>query len=212
MNKKTKGYEAQSRYHLASCAQYGLKVVYLAAGEADYERFKEETGNKSISVTNRMELLGRNGFEKELEEMKRLTEDQQGTHTLSHFPNSTTFWVLQLGLTHAPPIGLIDYEVLLHSSIFGGTFYSSSSWNAAMRRHVVVSNGSWIPLHPSTTTSHPRRDAGELSLGRGKRDVKAVPIGNHGNSNEQSFKDDVSVLLSAVGTGKISVFEESLWP
>lgn len=81
-----------------------------------------------------------------------------------------------------------------------------------MRRHVVVSNGSWIPPHPPTTTSHPRGAEGELSAVRRKMDVNAVPIRNLGNSNEQSFKDDVSVLLGTVGTGKISVFEESLWP
>jgi len=103
-------YANQSANYLSSAVAHNLPLIYLACGnEGDIERFTDSAGNKSIAVTTKNELLFGLGFKDELAEMQALTWDQQG---------------------------LVDYEVLLRSSVFGGTWESSFGWNIAMRRHV----------------------------------------------------------------------------
>jgi hypothetical protein len=84
------------------------------------------TGNdtaaeKGITVTNKDELLAGEEFETERQLMQSMSWDH---------------------------LGMIDYNVLLRSSMFGGMYESSFSWNTALRRHVIVSKGSWEEIAP----------------------------------------------------------------
>ena len=72
-----------------------------------------------MEVTTKNILLEGKGFEKEREELSQMTWDQQG---------------------------LVDYEVMLRASRLGGTWESSFGWNLAMRRHVAMGRGTWVPL------------------------------------------------------------------
>jgi hypothetical protein len=92
-----------------------------------------------------------------------------------------------------------------------------------MRRHVVFSHRSWIPLHPQENplslrapiSIHARSDGvGRKELGS-RNKIKGIttgPVGGYGNGGEQSFRDDLSVIFGKVGTVEVRMFEESLWP
>lgn len=80
-------YEVQSKYYVTSCSHYGLKVMYLTSGNPDdAEKFYTQVGNRSIAVTTKTALLSKKGFEKEAEEIKALTWDQQGMCASPSFP------------------------------------------------------------------------------------------------------------------------------
>jgi hypothetical protein len=132
-------YANQSSNYLFSAAQLNFSTIYVvSANEADVSLFTTQAANASspIAVETKVSLLGgplpapflndeghliqgerigRKGFEAEWKELKALTDEQQG---------------------------VVDYEVLLRSSAFGGTWESSFGWGVAMRRHVVASGRS----------------------------------------------------------------------
>ncbi|KAF7927974.1 hypothetical protein BELL_0715g00020 [Botrytis elliptica] len=93
----------------------------------------------------------------------------------------------------SPQRSLIDFEVLLKSSIFGGTLESSYSWNIALRRHIVWGNGTWIPQAENFVF-----DRGEAIKDQNEKDAGAIggPVGGYGGGGFQSFRD------GAAGTGK----------
>ena len=50
---------------------------------------------------------------------------------------------------------LVDYEVLLRASRFGGTWPTSLGWSVAMRRHIVAGGGRWVDLNSSVSAPRP---------------------------------------------------------
>ncbi|KAH9207081.1 hypothetical protein DL95DRAFT_314324, partial [Leptodontidium sp. 2 PMI_412] len=117
-------YAIQERNYIAHALKSKLPLIYLTpTTPADVEAFTHTAANASISVETKDTLLAsisppesssiytaRKGFEDEWKLLQQLSWDQQL---------------------------LVDFEVLLRSSIFGGMWESSFSWNVAMRRHVV---------------------------------------------------------------------------
>jgi hypothetical protein len=184
-------YTYQAENYLNHAHHKKMPTIYLVTGnEADAKAFTETAANLSIAVTTKEELLAGKGFQRELKEMKALTWDQRG---------------------------LIDYEVLLRSSEFGGTHESSFSWNVAMRRHVVVGGGRWVRLggdggEPQPHVHSQKRDDAEES--EKKRlvvgDEKEIPRMSGDYRSGQSFKDDLSIVFGPPEDGEM--FELSMWP
>lgn len=118
------GYEVQSANYIATAAHYKLPAIYVVCSSASsILAFAEKASNVSIATETKELLLGgssgqgEKGFEEDWKTLQRMN------------------WDVQL---------LVDYEVLLRSSIFGGLWESSFSWGVAMRRHVVAGgDGGW---------------------------------------------------------------------
>jgi len=226
-------YSIQSANYLSGASHLNLSTIYLTSGnEEDVGRFAERAANISISVETKESLLGGEppreilredgkvvmgsrkgvkGFEREWNELQALTLDQQG---------------------------LVDYEVLLRASAFGGTWETSFSWNVAMRRHVVAGGGSWttfkgtkrsLDWHISDLSEELLEDAkGEWRMLKGRMERKIFGRANlvaggakekakekgkvapQAKAGEQSFMDELSVVFGPKGEGKM--FELSMWP
>jgi hypothetical protein len=160
-------YTTQAENYLSAAQAANLTLIYLTSGNPkDTERFSSSAANLSISVATKTLLLSEPGFEDEKKQMEELSWDQQGG---------------------------IDYEVLLRSSFFGGMFESSFSWNAALRRHVVVGGGRW------------------QSIGAGKQGVE-IEMGGNGEDGTESFRDPLSVIFGPVNLGIRWQFPLALWP
>ncbi|TVY36411.1 hypothetical protein LSUB1_G005969 [Lachnellula subtilissima] len=163
-------YAHQAENYLKHARAKELSTIYLTTGnQEDAKVFIKTAANLSIDVTTKEELLGGKKFSKGVE----------GDDVVDR--------------------GLIDYEVLLRSSVFGGTYESSFDWNVAMRRHVVVGNGRWARIggFGEGPKSH-------------KRDEEEVPRVNGDHRSWQSFKDDLSIIFGPPGEGEM--FELSMWP
>ncbi|TVY40673.1 hypothetical protein LSUB1_G004426 [Lachnellula subtilissima] len=116
------GYDEQSKNYLDAVSATNLSLVYLTTGNpADAARFTAKAATKNITVVSKDTLLAGEEFAAERAEMKNLSWDH---------------------------LGMIDYYVLLRSSLFGGMFQSSFSWNVANKRHVVIGNGTWQEIAP----------------------------------------------------------------
>ncbi|RDL29917.1 uncharacterized protein BP5553_10544 [Venustampulla echinocandica] len=172
-------YSEQSNNYLQHASHLSLPLIYLTSDNAeDMREFTNTARNMSMAVTTKEALLSGKGFEKELEEMKSMSWDQRE---------------------------LIDYEVLLRSSAFGGTHESSFSWNIAMRRHVVVGHGSWTPIG-GEGSSVGRRESmteGRRSLVRDGEVGTDVPEADEqpesaSFNTHQSFKDKCGSLPSTI--------------
>jgi hypothetical protein len=99
------GYDTQATIYINQALSANLSTIYVTSGNpADVTKFRKQAALKSLNVTTKHDLLSGG----ELEELKRLTWDQQA---------------------------LVDYEVLLRSSTFGGIAESSFAWNIALRRN-----------------------------------------------------------------------------
>ena len=120
-------YSTQSSHYLSHASHNHLPLIYVASGSPpDILLLSQDAANYSfpMEVTTKSLLFAEKGFEKEKDEMEGLTWDQQA---------------------------LVDYEVLLRASRFGGTWESSFGWNLAMRRHVAMGRGDWIPFEQEKT-------------------------------------------------------------
>ncbi|KAI9645432.1 hypothetical protein NHQ30_006171 [Ciborinia camelliae] len=160
-------FEKQTQNYLQACKHNKLRVIYLVCtSESDIKRFTSLAHSYTtydIHVATAPALL-----------------------TL-HPKDLATYQSLS-----APQRSLVDYEVLLKSSIFGGTTESSYSWNVALRRHVVWGNGTWIPQDPNFTFD--RNIQGQDKKGK-DAGMKGGPVGGYGGGGFQSFRD------GAAGTG-----------
>jgi len=209
------GYEVQSANYLATAEHYKLPAIYLVSSSASsISAFTLAASNSSIGVETKTTLLGgadgrgERGFEDEWKALGSMN------------------WDVQL---------LIDYEVLLHSSIFGGIWESSFSWGVAMRRHIVASGeGGWKGIGEKRKRSYDleqkveydelarvqRRGGSVLSVKEKRADdaephVKTVnaPEGSPEylvKVGDTSFKDSLSVVFGPKGEGKRII--GSMWP
>ncbi|KAH8676555.1 hypothetical protein BGZ60DRAFT_372421 [Tricladium varicosporioides] len=183
-------YETQAKNYLDHASQWHIPVIYLAGSEKkDLQTFRLAAGNFSLAVTTKEELLAEKGYANELKELDTLQWDQRI---------------------------LVDYEMLLKSSIFGGTHESTFSWNVAMRRHVVVGRGNWTAVGGEGATGRKRQPALE-SLERfiSGRQIPSTAPGNEAPAppefnSPQSFKDRLSVVFGPPAEGRI--FQLSMWP
>jgi hypothetical protein len=96
---------------------------------------------------------------------------------------------------------LVDCEVLLRATNFGGTWESSFSWNVAMKRHVIVGRGTWKGLG--------ERQARTLFRGRGEHAAHQSAAGGP-LVDEESFHDALSTVFGSKDEAKM--FELSMWP
>lgn len=113
-------YTVQSTNYLAAAKRTHAKIIYLTTeAPEDAKNFTELVKTQDITVLSKEILLAGDEFVEERKILAGMTWDQ-----------------------HA----LIDFEVLLRSSYFVGMFESSFTWNLAMRRHVILGNGTWLPL------------------------------------------------------------------
>ena len=101
------GYEAQSLVYLMQAEQNALSVIYVSSGSES----DAERFVQDAAIKN-MHVTDKESLlkGKSLERLQNMTWDQQG---------------------------IIDYEVLLKSSSFGGISQSSFSWNIGLRRNVL---------------------------------------------------------------------------
>ncbi|PQE11510.1 alteRNAtive oxidase protein [Rutstroemia sp. NJR-2017a BVV2] len=158
-------FETQTKNYLQAAKHNHLSLIYLvSASDHDIQRFTLHAQNYTshpITVTTARSLLS------------LLPSALKSYNYLSPAQRS-----------------LIDYEVLLKSTIFGGTLESSFSWSVAMRRHVVWGNGTWVPQLDDFTwdrgKSHTDKNQGSTG----------GPVGGYGGGGFQSFRD------GAGGTGK----------
>lgn len=147
-------YSIQSQNYISEATKYSLELMYVASGNtADLARLAAI--NSSIIVETKESLLGepvspgsyeiarpRKGFKSEWAALMALNWDQRM---------------------------LVDYEVLLRASMFGGIWESSFAWNVAMRRHVLTGGGggAWRVIGK-------KRDEQRALGGRGRRRSRAL--------------------------------------
>lgn len=113
-------YQTQSYNYLFSSALVNNSLIYLTNGNpVDGARFEAAAARLDLTVTSRDILLAGPEFQNERWQLGNMTWDQQA---------------------------LVDYEVLSRSATFLGMYQSSFSWNVALRRHVIVGNGTWLPI------------------------------------------------------------------
>jgi hypothetical protein len=214
------GYEVQSANYLATAEHYKLPAIYLVSSSvASIAAFTVKAANLSIATETKdtllggAELRGEKGFEDEWRALERMN------------------WDVQL---------LVDYEVLLRSSIFGGVWESSFSWGVAMRRHVVASgDGGWKGIAMKSKRGFPdqqlrtRRELSSEASAQAERDISkrresslvkkeaqekktetvAAPAGSpeyNVKVGATSFKDGLSVIFGPQAEGKR--IRGSLWP
>ncbi|KUJ18623.1 uncharacterized protein LY89DRAFT_780661 [Mollisia scopiformis] len=95
---------------------------------------------------------------------------------------------------------LVDYEVLLRSSIFAGTWESSFSWNVALRRSLVGGNGgkegSWEGVGNGNGKGVVVEKVGRDGVGKGKG-----RRGKKGKVGEVCWKDERSTVFGPGGEG-----------
>ena len=187
-------YLYQSKNYISDAAANHFPLIYLTSDSPlDTLKFIDQAGNHSfpMEVTTKDLLLAGTGFGSERAEMAGLTSDQQDA---------------------------VDYEVLLKASRVGGTWESSFSWNLAMRRHVVVGQGSWAPLDAGepivvpATESEPAPSEEDLP---DKRDTSRIEVGAWGAQIPPlSFSDAHSTIFGDVLPGDHPglVFQLALWP
>lgn len=102
------GYDTQATIYINQALSANLSTIYVTSGNpADITKFRKQASLKSLNVATKHDLLSGS----DLDELKRLTWDQQA---------------------------LVDYEVLLRSSTFGGIAESSFAWNIALRRNKLT--------------------------------------------------------------------------
>lgn len=158
-------YWTQSENYISVAANSNLPLIYTASdSQEDLLKFVQAANYSfAMEVTTKDLLLAGKGFAKERAEMSTLTLDQQS---------------------------LVDYEVLMRASRFGGTWESSFAWNLAMRRHVVAGRGSWMPLdtevrgEPKTGTSNVKASMPTKKMSKAKSSQSATTT--HGNVSESS--------------------------
>jgi hypothetical protein len=101
------GYEVQSRLFLDQAIEKKLSVIYVSSGSSSDMSRFQDDAQHRGIKVTNKAMLLK---EKSLETLQSLTWDQQG---------------------------IVDFEVLLKASDFGGISRSSFSWNVAMRRNVL---------------------------------------------------------------------------
>ncbi|KAF7863241.1 hypothetical protein EAF04_007323 [Stromatinia cepivora] len=189
----------QTQNYLQACKHHKLRIIYLVCtSENDIKLFTSlahKYTTYDIHVATAPTLL-------------------------SLHPNHlTTYLTLS-----SPQRALVNHEMLLKSSIFGGTLESSYSWNIALRRHIVWGNGTWIPQGSDFTF-----DRGDVVTDRNGADagMRWGPVGGYGGGGFQSFRDGaaggrdgggvrgrgtygLSVVFGEAGRGQ--EWERGLWP
>jgi hypothetical protein len=109
LDRPEKAFEGQTDTYLSQALASGLQVIYAASGnETELENFAAKAREQYKFIVTWKQRL-LNG--RDLHELNSLMWDQQG---------------------------LVDYEVMMKCSVFGGFVHSSFSWNIAMRRHESV--------------------------------------------------------------------------
>ena len=150
-------------------------VIYVTSGNAeDVKTFALKAQNLSMAVVTKESLFQGKGLKNELILLQNLSSDLQG---------------------------LVDCEVLLRPSNFGGTWQSSFSWNVVMKRHVVVGKGTWKGLG--------KRQARTLFRGRGEHTTHQSASGGL-FVGEESFHDALSTVFEPKEEAKM--FKLSIWP
>jgi len=111
-------YDEQSSDYLTEASSHNLSLIYLSSGNPnDTSRFIQTALTKNITVMTKEQILALPGFETEKQAMDAMSWDQKA---------------------------MLDYEIMLRASIFGGTFETSFGWNIALKRHIVVGGGTWV--------------------------------------------------------------------
>ncbi|KAG9237517.1 hypothetical protein BJ875DRAFT_149015 [Amylocarpus encephaloides] len=151
-------YEIQSAGYIAQAHAHNLSIIYVTSGSKDdMARFKADAFASHKLTTVTKQELLEG---KDLEHLNSLTWDQQG---------------------------LVDYEMLLRSSSFGGIDGSSFAWNIALRRHILSEEG---------------RAVGGEGMG-----LEGFLAGERGVS---SVRDEFSDLRGEPGRNRF--FGKGLWP
>ncbi|PVH79122.1 hypothetical protein DL98DRAFT_371109, partial [Cadophora sp. DSE1049] len=117
-------YEVQEHNYIAHALKSKLGLMYVTpTTPADVEAFRNTAANVSISVETKDTLLAS-------------VSPLESTSIYTPLKEFEEEWKMLQGLSWDQQL-LVDFEVLLRSSLFGGMWESSFSWNVAMRRHVV---------------------------------------------------------------------------
>ena len=117
---------------------------------------------------------------------------------------------------------LVDYEVFLKSSVFGGSWESPLAWAVAMRRHVVWGRGTWKGLEAGkgrlTGTLKGMEENGgegeaEWAFWDGERDGgrDGVGSGGGGGNGTAGRKYGLSVIFGPQEEAD-GAFANALWP
>ncbi|KAL2060327.1 hypothetical protein VTL71DRAFT_9722 [Oculimacula yallundae] len=146
-------YAIQEGNYIAHAEKLKLGVIYLSStSPADTETFTQSASNRSIAVETKDSLLA------------DLAPQESGA-VYNAKKGFESEWAMLQGLSWDQQL-LVDYEVLLRSSVFGGVWESSFTWNVAMRRHVVVSG------RKGWTSIAQRGGVGEVAVGA-KQEVQS---------------------------------------
>jgi hypothetical protein len=109
------GYEEQAKNYLDHALFTNLTTIYVTSGSpSDIARFKTQA---TAQIGANVTTKHELLSQEDAAALNSLTWDQQG---------------------------LVDYEVLLRSSAFGGIDQSSFAWNIAMRRHVLSTRQDYL--------------------------------------------------------------------
>ena len=119
-------YVVQEHNYIAHAMKAHLGLIYVTpTTPADVEAFRNTAANVSISVETKETLLAS-------------VSPLESASVYTPLKGFEEEWGMLQGLSWDQQL-LVDFEVLLRCSLFGGMWESSFSWNVAMRRHVVAS-------------------------------------------------------------------------
>ncbi|CZS94898.1 uncharacterized protein RCO7_06506 [Rhynchosporium graminicola] len=130
-------YATQQGNYVSHAQKSQLSLMYLSStSTSDTRKFTLYAAGKNVTVETTDSLLAE-------------LVPPQGTASVGKYKprkGSEQEWELLQGMSWDQQL-LVDYEVLLRSSIFGGVWESSFSWGIAMRRHVVASGEKgWVSI------------------------------------------------------------------
>lgn len=115
-------YTSQATNYLGAAQRTKAKIIYLTTETPDdAKNFTETAKQQGVEVVSKEIMLAGDEFREERKALENMTWDQ-----------------------HA----LVDFEVLLRATYFVGMFESSFAWNIALRRHIIVGNGTWLNIGP----------------------------------------------------------------
>lgn len=134
-------YAIQEGNYLSSATSTNTTTIFLSTLDAaSIDTFTRRAADSNIAVETMNSLLSIPGVE--------------GATAAKGF---TDEWAALQGLSWDQQL-LIDYSVLLHASLFAGTWESSFSWAVAMRRHVVISGTEgWVDISGQSVLSSSSR-------------------------------------------------------
>lgn len=205
--------ETQTRNILDSAQENHLSLLYLAVSSPQITATNSKKKQSQIDIDQHNTTLARQAaledFTYRAHNLSMTVITQTSALSDPHFSNERD----RLQQLPYELQELVDYEVLLRSSIFAGTFESTFSWSTAMRRHVVWQGGTWKAIPAYDDKERPESGAAvSTSNGRYVSSDKAFVDGPwHGEEFYGPKRYGLSVVYGP-SKERNGAWAKALWP